>query len=104
MRKLYILTVMAALAAGGAGVSAETVSPDEARRVADEFLGVRTQPSRIVRHGAKGAAATERQPYYVFNSQTADGGFVIVSGNTGARKILGQVRHRQHPSAGGRPP
>lgn len=92
MRKLYILAVMAALAAGGAGVSAETVSPDEARRVADEFLGVRTQPSRIVRHGAKGAAATERQPYYVFNSQTADGGFVIVSGNTGARKILGYSR------------
>lgn len=92
MRKLYILTVMAALVAGGAGVSAETVSPDEARRVADEFLGVHTQPSRIVRHGAKGAAATERQPYYIFNSQAADGGFVIVSGNTGARKILGYSR------------
>ncbi len=92
MRKLYILTVLAALAAGGAGVSAETVSPDEARRVADEFLGVRTQPSRIVRHGAKGAAVTERQPYYVFNSQTDNGGFVIVSGNTGARKILGYSR------------
>lgn len=92
MRKLYILAVMAALAAGGTGVSAETVSPDEARRVADEFLGVRTQPSRIVRHGAKGAAATERQPYYVFNSQTDNGGFVIVSGNTGARKILGYSR------------
>lgn len=92
MRKLYILTVLAALAAGGAGVSAETVSPDEARRVADEFLGVHTQPSRIVRHGAKGATAREGQPYYVFNSQAANGGFVIVSGNTGARKILGYSR------------
>lgn len=65
---------------------ARTVSLDEAKSVADQFLSVQTphkhRSAKVVKRDK------ESSPYYIFNAGD-DEGFVIVAGDTKARKVLG---------------
>lgn len=87
MRKL--LTFLFAALAVSAG--ARHITPDEAATVASEFFNRSPRTRSAVSISpvmAKSATKAETQPYYVFNADR-DSGFVIVSGDDRARKILG---------------
>lgn len=91
MRKLFILL----FAAVSLCAAARQVTPDEAAAIASEFLNT-PSPSRPVAKRvavapvkAKSASGDESpRPFYVFNADD-DRGFVIVSGDDRAHKILG---------------
>jgi len=71
--------------------NARQVSPDEAQSVAAEFFGS-SSPKHVSSKGIKRVAPkdgiADNQPYYVFNAAD-NAGFVIISGDDRARKILG---------------
>lgn len=68
---------------------ARKISPQEAQQAAIEFLNADDAAGyRPMRLAKKAEAPAEAQPYYVFNASD-DGGFVIVSGDDRAKKILG---------------
>lgn len=72
---------------------AREVTPDEAFAVAQDFfnksVSETSKTSRIVRVRALNSAESEgNAPYYVFNA-SEDNGFVIVSGDNRAKKIIG---------------
>lgn len=88
MRQI-ILTFLAASTAVAA--FAHPISPGEAQSIASEFFNSGSGPKRApkaVKMAPTDAKHQDAQPYYVFNSEGGDG-FVIVSGDTRARKILG---------------
>jgi len=85
-RIISLLLILTALV-----VNARQVSPEEAQTIAAEFFGS-SSPKHVSPKGIKRVApkdvTADNQPYYVFN--TADNaGFVIISGDTRAKKILG---------------
>ena len=72
---------------------ARQISEDEAAAIATEFLNsttVRQTPTKTAVHRAKVPNATEAgtAPFYVFNADNSQG-FVIVSGDDRAQRILG---------------
>jgi len=75
-------------------VDARQVSPDEAQSIADEFfnsasVSVNKAPRRAVRVTRSSLKKEiESQDYYIFNASD-NAGFVIVSGDTRTRQILG---------------
>ncbi len=73
-------------------VNARQVSPDEAQSVAAEFFGSSNGSKHVRSKGIKRVApkdaTTDYQPYYVFNAAD-NAGFVIISGDTRAPKVLG---------------
>lgn len=73
-------------------VSARQISLEEARNAAMVFWGDSISENQITPQRVECAAPAnidlERQPYYVFNA-VDDGGFVIISGDDRAKKILG---------------
>ncbi len=75
----------------GLAVSARTVTPDQARQIAGEFFGEQPQANAPLKIKALGSGADQSapQPYYIFNSSTPDHGFVIISGDDRAQRILG---------------
>lgn len=92
MRKLFLLMLsLVALC-----VQARQIFPDEAASIATTFLkidnsrhnkaAVRMAKSKAVQ--SHSATAQETEPYYIFNA-SEDKGFVIVSGDDRAKKILG---------------
>jgi len=75
--------------------SARQVSTDEAQSVAADFFGNPSNPSNPKHVGAKGInrvapknGTADFQPYYIFNAAD-NAGFVIISGDDRAPKILG---------------
>lgn len=76
--------------------NARQITSEEARSIASGFFnsGItsRSGTNKVLRHVVQAhratASRTETQPYYIFNAD-GDAGFVIVSGDTRARKILG---------------
>jgi len=85
-RIISLLLIFAAIVA-----NARQITPEEAQTIASEFFNagstsVKKTPRRAVRASTENPA--EAQPYYIFNAADADG-FVIVSGDDRARKILG---------------
>ena len=75
----------------GIAASARTVTPDQARQVAGEFLGEQPQSNAPLKIKAlsHGTGESITQPYYIFNSSTPGQGFVIISGDDRAQRILG---------------
>ncbi|MDE6720917.1 MAG: Ig-like domain-containing protein, partial [Bacteroidaceae bacterium] len=76
-------------------IHAQQITPDEAAAIASEFLNSSSpQLAKSKRVGVRRAKARTNvadnslQPYYVFNGDD-DRGFVIISGDNRARKILG---------------
>lgn len=92
MRKLILLT----LSLIAICVQARQISPDEAASIAATFLNVDNSPQKksVVRMAKSKAmqnqseTTQEAEPYYIFNAPE-DKGFVIVSGDDRAKKILG---------------
>ena len=84
-----ILTLLAASAAMAA--YAHPISPGEAKSIASEFFnsgsGPKRAPKAVQMTGTDSKSPTT-QPYYIFNAEDGNG-FVIVSGDSRARKILG---------------
>lgn len=69
---------------------ARQISEKEAIAVAEKFMAGESGLKAPMRSapGKPGKAAIDNQPYYIFNADD-DNGFVIVSGDDRARKILG---------------
>lgn len=92
MKKLIISIAVASAASLPA--AAKVVTPGEADAVAREFFSVSsgtTVPTLSKAPSRKGYAR-ERQPYYIYNSTDAGGGFVIVSGDDSFGSILAYSR------------
>ncbi|MDE6289127.1 MAG: Spi family protease inhibitor, partial [Muribaculaceae bacterium] len=87
MRKLLsLIFAVTAIVAG-----ARQVSPDEAAAIASEFLNsqsIQRAPGRVTVQRAKPANHQADAPFYVFNADD-NHGFVIISGDDRARKVLG---------------
>lgn len=87
MRKLITLfLILVAIVAG-----AREITPDEAALVASEFFGTGHGARRkapVSRVGSDAGSLSLSRPYYVFNADD-NRGFVIISGNDCAQKILG---------------
>lgn len=83
---LLIFTVLVA--------NGHQISPGEAQSIATEFLNpgsaskIKKAPRRAVQASRSAENQSEPQPYYIFNADDNDG-FVIISGDTRAKKILG---------------
>lgn len=92
MRRFSLLLLICLTAAA----HARQITPDEAASIASEFLNLSPSIQKagkrvnVRRAQAKDAPQSieENQPYYVFNA-TDDKGFVIISGDDRAKKILG---------------
>ncbi len=88
-RIISFLLIFAALAA-----NARHVTPEEAQSIATEFFNsgspskVKKAPRRTVQSPRSAENQSESQPYYIFNASD-NAGFVIISGDTRAKKILG---------------
>lgn len=92
-RVISFLLIFAAFVA-----NARQVTPEEAQDIASEFfnpgsrLNVESNVKRTPRRAVRASRATEsntvNQPYYIFNTED-NAGFVIISGDTRAKKILG---------------
>lgn len=87
MRKsITLFLILAAISAGG-----REITPSEASSVASEFFGAVNgvgRKSPVSRVLTDGGPMSVSQPYYVFNADD-NRGFVIVSGDDRAQKILG---------------
>ena len=87
MRKsITLFLILAAISAGG-----REITPSEASSVASEFFGAVNgvgRKSPVSRVLTDGGSMSVSQPYYVFNADD-NRGFVIVSGDDRAQKILG---------------
>lgn len=68
--------------------SARTVLPSEARQIANDFFGENVLTNAPIKIKGFKTSPEEVQPFYVFNSQTIGNGFVIVSGDDRAQRIL----------------
>ncbi|MCM1519773.1 MAG: C10 family peptidase [Lachnoclostridium sp.] len=74
--------------------NARQVTPEEAQFIASEFFNsgsnskVKRVPRRAVQDSRSAENQSEPQPYYIFNADD-NAGFVIISGDTRAKKILG---------------
>ena len=92
MRKLFLIT----LSLVAICVQARKIYPDEAASIAATFLNVDNSPQKkgAIRMAKPKAmqnqleTTQEAEPYYIFNAPE-DKGFVIVSGDDRAKKILG---------------
>ena len=88
-RIISFLLIFAALAA-----NARHVSPEEAQSIATEFFNsgspskVKKAPRRAAQAPRSAENHSESQPYYIFNASD-NTGFIIISGDTRAKKILG---------------
>lgn len=90
MRKILLLTLLISSVC----VNARHISPEDARSVALEFFGTGSSQKKAPGAGLKLEAAdpsvstTDWQPYYAFNNGD-NNGFVIISGDDRAPKVLG---------------
>jgi len=87
MKKLFLL--LAAAAFSSLMVQAEVITPTQAVRIAEDFLGESLSPQRV-RAMSRLAPATEEEaaPYYVI-SRGEDKGFILVSGDDCQPAVLG---------------
>ena len=69
--------------------SARTISSLEAQQIANEFFGEPKSSTAPLKIKGLNPAQQEAQPFYIFNSHTPDNGFVIISGDDRAQRILG---------------
>lgn len=90
MRKILLLTLLISSVC----VNARHISPEDARSVALEFFGSGTSQKKAPGTGIKletavpSVSSTDWQPYYTFNNGD-NNGFVIISGDDRAPKVLG---------------
>ena len=72
---------------------AATVSESQAREVAAQFMSTRFKAnigaSPRLAHRAPAISAGKPSPYYVFNAEKANGGYVIVAGDDRVPQVLG---------------
>lgn len=89
MRRLLTLPIAFAISFA---LSAEPVSPSEALSIANDFFNTHVASSHTLRKTISKEASDinmmRPQPYYVFNAENGNG-FVIVSGDSRTKKILG---------------
>ena len=87
--KKYTILLFAAVFVGFATLKAEIVTPSQAIRIAEEFLGESLAPQRVraMRRTAS-AAPQEDAPYYVI-SRGDDKGYILVSGDDCQPAVLG---------------
>ncbi len=85
------LILLILMGTAGIAVSARTVFPNEAMRIAEEFLGTQTYNNgpQNVRNLQPSTHESTAHPYYIFNSTVQNHGFVIISGDDRAPRILG---------------
>lgn len=71
-------------------VNARQISPEEAQSIASEFFNGSVPAKSALKRTARFASKKqqEAEPYYIFNASD-NNGFVIISGDTRAKKILG---------------
>jgi len=87
-RIISLLLIFIAIAA-----DARQVSPEEAQNIASEFFNsgsseANKAPRRALRASRPASDNLGAEPYYIFNAGD-NGGFVIISGDTRVKKILG---------------
>ena len=72
---------------------AESISENEARQIASSFMSshfkTRTNAAPRLAHRSPAVGTEAASPYYVFNAERADGGFVIVAGDDRVPQVLG---------------
>ncbi len=101
MNKKFRRLASASLILGSAlGTFAATVTLDEAKMIASEFLASKTgkAPEAIALTPVETAGSQSTQLYYVFNSVNNQG-FVIVSAESSATPILGYSLDNNYPAS-----
>lgn len=70
---------------------ASVINVSQAQQLAGRFLSSRSMPAAKLRlvHQAPSFRASAASPYYVFNVDRADGGYVIVAGDDRVPPVLG---------------
>ncbi len=87
--KNRVFLLFAALFAGFIAVQAEVITPSQAIRIAEDFLGESLAPQRVrAMHRIAPAEPQEAAPYYVI-SRGDDKGFILVSGDDCQPAVLG---------------
>jgi len=87
--KKHVISLFTAILAGFTTLQAEVVTPAQAIRIAEEFLGESLAPQRVrAMRRTSPAEPEEAAPYYVI-SRGDDKGFILVSGDDCQPAVLG---------------
>ncbi|WP_289744487.1 C10 family peptidase [uncultured Duncaniella sp.] len=89
MPRLFRFLTLFLISAMCIAVSARTVSPSEARQIANDFFGELAPANAPLKVNGINAATDDSEPFYIFNSQTPGHGFVIISGDDRTPRLLG---------------